>query len=199
MVNVFSGFQRPTAGTVRMGNIVLSKMSAPDVAKAGIARSFQAGRLFRELTVLENLVVPGISTGLKQRDAEKRAYAILERVGLSDMADTVSSSLTYGNERRVGIARALALDPAFLLLDEPASGMNDAECAALVDVIASIPAEFGCGVMLIEHNMDVVMRVCSRIQVMDGGRTLVCGTPLEVQQNADVKRAYLGSKSGEVK
>lgn len=199
MVNVLSGFQRPTVGFVRMGGTVLSSMSAADVAKAGVARSFQAGRLFRELTVLENLIVPGVSTGLRLSDAEQRARTILDRVGLSGIADTVCSSLTYGYERRVGIARALALDPAFILLDEPASGMNDAECAALVEVIASIPAEFGCGVMLIEHNMDVVMKVCSRIHVMDGGRTLVCGTPHEVQQNEDVKRAYLGTKSSEAK
>jgi branched-chain amino acid transport system ATP-binding protein len=106
-----------------------------------------------------------------------------------------ADTLPYGDERRVGIARVLATTPQFAFLDEPAAGMSDAECDDLMALISDIPGRFGCGVLLIEHNMRVVMGVCHRIQVIDSGRTLVEGEPTAIQSNPDVIRAYLGSKS----
>jgi branched-chain amino acid transport system ATP-binding protein len=109
-----------------------------------------------------------------------------------------ADTLPYGDERRVGIARALATSPRFAFLDEPAAGMSDAECDDLMGLISQIPGRFGCGVLLIEHNMRVIMGVCHRIHVIDSGRTVVEGVPREIQNNPDVIRAYLGSKSGKL-
>jgi branched-chain amino acid transport system ATP-binding protein len=114
-------------------------------------------------------------------------------VGIADVADKIAGSLPYTQERLVGIARALALEPKFLMLDEPAAGMNDAEGAQLVDLITRIPAQYGCGVLLIEHNMPVVMSVCERLHVLRGGRTLAFGPREEVRRNPEVIESYLGS------
>jgi branched-chain amino acid transport system ATP-binding protein len=197
MVNVLSGFQRPTRGHFMIGGRDASDWGPQKLAKAGVARSFQAARLFREMTVLENLMVAGIGIGRKGRMIEDSAADVLGWMGLSHVARRRCDALSYGDERRVSIARALALEPKFILLDEPASGMNDSECEALMRTIASIPARFGCGVLLIEHNMKVIMGVCQRIHVLDGGRSLAEGTPDQVQTDPDVRRAYLGSKANQ--
>ena len=116
-------------------------------------------------------------------------------MGFGHRAHNYADTLPYGDERRVGIGRALAMAPHFVLLDEPAAGMSDAECDELMGLIARIPADFGCGVLLIEHNMRVIMGVCDRIHVIDSGRTIMEGTPQEIQTNPEVIRAYLGSRS----
>lgn len=195
LVNVLTGFQAPTEGLILLDDQPLTGMKARDHARAGIARSFQAARLFRDMTVEENLIVAGLGTGLGRRAARERAREILDWIGCARLAETLCNSLSYGDERRIGIARALALGPAFALLDEPASGMNEAECTALMRVVSDIPARFDCGVLLIEHNMTVIMGVCQRIHVLDGGRSLAEGTPAEVQADPAVRRAYLGEKA----
>lgn len=195
LVNVLTGFQPPTEGRVLLGDRPLTGMKARDVARAGIARSFQAARLFRDMTVEENLVVAGLSAGLGRRLARERAREILDWIGCIRIAETICDGLSYGDERRISIARALALGPAFALLDEPASGMNESECEALMRVISELPERFDCGVLLIEHNMTVIMGVCQRIHVLDGGRSLAEGTPEEVQADTTVRRAYLGDKA----
>lgn len=195
LVNVLTGFQPATEGRVLLDDRSLAGMKARDVARAGIARSFQAARLFRDLTVEENLTVAGLGSGLSGRAAHDRAREILNWIGCAHIAEVTCDSLSYGDERRIGIARALTMGPSFALLDEPASGMNDSECAALMRVIGELPARFNCGVLLIEHNMTVIMGVCQRIHVLDGGRSLAEGTPEEVQANPAVRRAYLGEKA----
>ena len=195
MVNVLSGFQRPTRGHVILEAQDVSGWGAQKIARAGVGRSFQAARLFRDMTVTENLMVAGIGTGRRGRAVADAAADVLEWMGLSHVARRRCDALSYGDERRVSIARALALAPKFILLDEPASGMNESECEALMHTIAGIPGRFGCGVLLIEHNMKVIMGVCQRIHVLDGGRSLAEGTPEEVQNDPDVRRAYLGSKA----
>jgi branched-chain amino acid transport system ATP-binding protein len=195
MVNVLSGFQQPTQGTVKLNGAQVAAKGPHMTARAGIGRTFQAGRLFKELSVGENLCVAAMGVGLKATQARKRAAAILDWMGCAEMIDHRCDSLSYGNERRIGIGRALALDPLFALLDEPASGMNDAECDALMRLISSIPRDFGCGVLLIEHNMEVIMGACERIHVLDGGKSIAEGTPAEIQQNQAVRRAYLGDKA----
>lgn len=197
MVNVLSGFQRPTSGNIRLDGVDVSGLSAREIAQAGVGRSFQAARLFRAMTVEENLSVAAIGSGLSRRLAHERALDILDWMGLANKATQRCDSLSYGDERRISIARALALQPSFALLDEPASGMNDAECEALMDVIAQLPRRFGCGVLLIEHNMKVIMGVCERIHVLDGGQSLAEGTPAEIQMNPVVRRAYLGEKASD--
>ncbi len=195
LVNVLTGFQAPTKGRVLLDDQPLTGKKARDVARAGVARSFQAARLFRDMTVQENLVVAALGAGLPRRAAEARAQEILAWIGCTAIAELTCDGLSYGDERRISIARALAMGPSFALLDEPASGMNEAECAALMEVISDLPARFDCGVLLIEHNMTVIMGVCQRIHVLDGGRSLAEGTPQEVQADPAVRRAYLGEKA----
>ncbi|TDQ92242.1 ABC transporter ATP-binding protein [Paraburkholderia silvatlantica] len=194
MVNVLSGFQRPTQGSVTLDGIEVGARGPHYAARIGVGRTFQAGRLFRDLTVGENLTIAAMGAGMGMRKARWRAGAILNWMGCEDMAQQRCDSLSYGNERRIGIGRALALAPKFVLLDEPASGMNDAESDALMRLIASIPGEFDCGVLLIEHNMEVIMGACERIHVLDGGRTIAEGNPAAIMHNPDVRRAYLGDK-----
>ena len=194
MVNVLSGFQKPSPGSVVVDGTDMSKLSARRMAQAGIARSFQSARLFRQLTVMQNLTVAGLGIGLAKREAEEEATQILDWVGYRHGHHRLCNSLTYSDERRVSIARALALRPSFTLLDEPASGMNDRECDQLMETIVNIPKRFGCGVMLIDHNMQVIMGVCHRVHVLDGGKSLAEGTPDEVKKDPIVLRAYLGDK-----
>jgi len=199
LVNVLTGFQAPTEGRVLLDDRPLTGLKARDVARAGVARSFQAARLFRDMTVLENLVVAGLGAGLPRRAALGRAQEILDWIGCTAISHLTCDGLSYGDERRISIARALAMGPSFALLDEPASGMNETECAALMRVISELPARFDCGVLLIEHNMTVIMGVCQRIHVLDGGRSLAEGTPDEVQANPVVRRAYLGEKADQTR
>lgn len=198
LVNVLTGFQAPTEGRVLLEDRPLTGMKARNVARAGVARSFQAARLFRDMTVQENLVVAGLGAGMPRRVATERSQEILDWIGCTPIAHLTCDGLSYGDERRISIARALAMGPSFALLDEPASGMNETECAALMAVISELPARFDCGVLLIEHNMTVIMGVCQRIHVLDGGRSLAEGTPDEVQANPAVRRAYLGEKADQV-
>ncbi len=195
LVNCFTGFQRPTEGQVLLGRDATSDWTPDQFRAAGVARTFQAGRLFRDMTVLENVEVTAVALGLSRRAAAERAMAMLEWIGLASQAQRIAGTLPYTDERRVGIARALILSPAFILLDEPAAGMSDAECEDLAEWIASIPRRFNCGVLLIEHNMRVIMGVSDHIHVLDGGRTLAAGTPAEIQANPAVIAAYLGMET----
>ncbi|KQT62934.1 MULTISPECIES: ABC transporter ATP-binding protein [unclassified Aureimonas] len=192
MVNVLTGFQKTKPGAVLLDERNVSSLSATDMARAGIARSFQAARLFRGLSVIENLTVAGLGIGLSKKQAIEQSRDILEWMGLQREADQSCTSLSYSSERRVSIARALALRPSFVLLDEPASGMNDQECENLMEVIVRIPKQIECGVMLIEHNMQVIMGVCHRVHVLDGGRSLAEGPPERIKTDPLVLRAYLG-------
>ncbi|WGS19198.1 MULTISPECIES: ABC transporter ATP-binding protein [unclassified Bradyrhizobium] len=193
MVNCFTGFQEPSSGEIRVGELVTSAWSPERYRKAGICRTFQAGRLFREMTVLENVEVTAAGLGRSRQVSRRLALDILGYFGLADKAHIVAGTLPYTDERRVGIARALVVAPAFVLLDEPAAGMTNAECDELMRAISQIPGSFACGVLLVEHNMRVVMGVCDRIHVLDGGRTIAEGTPTEIQTNTAVINAYLGT------
>ncbi len=195
LVNCLTGFQRPTEGRVLLGREETAGWRPDKFRSAGVARTFQAGRLFRDMTVLENVEVTAVALGLSRRAAAVRAMAMLDWIGLADQANRIAGTLPYTDERRVGIARALILSPAFILLDEPAAGMSDAECEDLAEWVASIPHRFDCGVLLIEHNMRVIMGVSNRIHVLDGGRTLAEGTPAEIQDNPAVIAAYLGMET----
>jgi len=195
LVNCLTGFQAPTSGRILLGREQTAGWSPDKFRKNGVARTFQAGRLFREMTVLENVEATAVGLGLGRRAAAERAMAMLDWIRLAAQANRIAGTLAYTDERRVGIARALILSPAFLLLDEPAAGMSDGECEDLVEWVATIPQRFDCGVLLIEHNMRVIMDVCARIHVLDGGRSLAEGSPREIQENPAVMAAYLGMEA----
>jgi branched-chain amino acid transport system ATP-binding protein len=163
------------------------------ISRLGLARTFQGVRMFTRLTVLENVEAAAAGAGLRRAHARRRAGALLERMGLSDRADERPGSLSAGIERRLGIVRALAGEPRFLLLDEPAAGMNEAETDQLLSDLSVIREDFGCGVLLIEHDMRLIMRLCERIQVLDYGKTLAVGTPEEIRTDPAVLEAYLGT------
>jgi branched-chain amino acid transport system ATP-binding protein len=198
-VNVLTGFQQPSTGDVLVDGVSILGLSAHRIARLGVARTFQAARLFSSLTVLENVMVAATNAAGKTDNDYLRARDILRWVGCADKANQLSLALSYGDQRRVAIARSLALSPKYVLLDEPAAGMNERECDQLVSLISEMPDRWGCGVLLIEHNMSVVMRTCGRILVLDGGKPIAEGTPAAIQANVDVRRAYLGDKETTVR
>jgi branched-chain amino acid transport system ATP-binding protein len=194
LVNCMTGFQAPTEGRILLGGSSTAGWTAEHFRHKGVARTFQAGRLFKGLTVLENVEVTGNGMGLSRRQAHRLALEMIDWLGLGERGDVVAGALPYTDERRVGIARALLAGPAFLLLDEPAAGMSDAECDELLRIVTDIPKSFGCGILLIEHNMRMVMGACDLIHVLDSGKTIAEGTPAEIQRNKAVLAAYLGSE-----
>ena len=192
LVNVLSGFQKPSAGEVCLeGRRFVG--AAPDAfARAGIARTFQAVRLFKGLSVSENLEVSLAANGLSRRQARARAKALLAEFLPGDRGRMPAAALTYGEERKAGIARALALEPRYLLLDEPAAGMAAAEVEDLRTAIARVRAAYGCGILVGEHNMALIFALCDRIHVLGSGRTIAVGAPDDISANAKVREAYLG-------
>jgi branched-chain amino acid transport system ATP-binding protein len=195
LVNVLTGFQRPTAGSIQIDERDMTGYAPRHFAKAGIGRTFQNVRLFKDMTVIENLEVGAVAKGASRRSATADAANLLSWIGLARKATMTADSLSYGEERIVGIARSLMGRPRYLLLDEPAAGLNESEARELIHIIAEVPRRFGCGIMLIEHNMQVVMGVCQRIHVIGNGVTLANGTPREIQMNRTVIEAYLGTRA----
>jgi branched-chain amino acid transport system ATP-binding protein len=192
LVNLVTGFDTPTSGTVELGGRDVTGWSAPRRARAGLTRTFQHSRAFRALTTRENVEVAALGVGASARTARRRAGELLELLGLTPVAETRADALAHGDERRLGVARALAMEPAFVLMDEPAAGLPEAEVPEFAAVVRSVRDEHEAGVLLIDHNVGLVMDVCDRIHVLDQGRTLVEGTPAEVRANLDVAAAYLG-------
>jgi branched-chain amino acid transport system ATP-binding protein len=195
LVNVLSGFDRPSAGTVEVDGRDVTGWSSHRRARAGLARTFQHSRSFRSLSVRENVEVAALGVGARAREARRRADELLGLLGLRDAADTPAATLAHGDERRLGVARALATEPQYVLLDEPAAGLSEAEVPDFADVVRSVRDEHEAGVLLIDHNMALVMAVCDRIHVLDQGRTLAQGTPAEIRENLDVTAAYLGESA----
>ncbi len=195
LVNALSGFQKPTAGTVLMNGHDVTGLSPHKLARRGLARTFQSVRLFPGLTVLENVELGGVGVGMRRPAARKWARELLERLKLDDMAGLYGIGLPHGLERRLGIVRALAAKPTFLMLDEPAAGLNEQESDELVDSLALIRDDFSCALVVIEHDMRLIMRLCERIQVIDYGKTISIGTPAQVRSDPAVLTAYLGRRA----
>jgi branched-chain amino acid transport system ATP-binding protein len=197
LVNVFTGFDLPTDGAVELRGREITRWSAHRRARAGLTRTFQHSRSLRALSVRENVEVAALGVGVGAREAARRAKDLLERLALTELADTRAGSLAQGDERRLGVARALVTEPDFVLMDEPAAGLPEAEVPDFADVVRSVRDEHRAGVLLIDHNMALVMGVCDRIHVLDQGRTLAAGTPEEIRGDLDVAAAYLGETAVE--
>jgi branched-chain amino acid transport system ATP-binding protein len=192
LVNLMTGFDLPTSGTVELDGREITDWSPHRRARSGLARTFQHSKPFRDLTVRENVEVAALGAGAGAGEARRRAGELLELLGLSAQADAPGGALAHGDERRLGVARALAMRPSFVLMDEPAAGLPEAEVPEFAAVVRAVRDDHGAGVLLIDHNMALVMDVCDRIHVLDQGRTLAEGTPAEVRGNLDVAAAYLG-------
>jgi branched-chain amino acid transport system ATP-binding protein len=195
LVNVMTGFDTPTSGTVELAGRGITGWSAHRRARAGLARTFQHSRSFRELTVRENVEVAALGVGAGTRRARRRADELLDLLGLQAHERAPAGLLAHGDERRLGVARALATEPRFVLMDEPAAGLPEAEVPDFASVVRSVRDDHEVGVLLIDHNMALVMSVCDRIVVLDQGRTLAEGTPAEIRGNLDVAAAYLGDSA----
>ena len=192
LVNVLSGFDVPSPGTVELEGRDITSWSPHRRGRSGLARTFQHSRSFAALTVRENVEVAALGSGTRPRAARRRAARLLELLGLEERRSQAAGSLAHGDERKLGVARALASEPRYLLLDEPAAGLPEAEVPEFAAVVRSVRDEHAAGVLLIDHNMALVMDVCDRIQVLDQGRTLAEGAPTEIRANLDVAAAYLG-------
>jgi len=195
LVNLLSGFDRPSAGEVLLEGRDVTRWPAHRRGRHGLARTFQHSHAFRSLSVRENVEVAGLGVGSPSREAARRAAELLELLDLSPYADAPAAALAHGDERRLGVARALASDPRFVLLDEPAAGLPEAEVPGFAAVVRAVRDDRGAGVLLIDHNMALIMRVCDRIHVLDQGETLAEGTPDEIRANLDVAAAYLGERA----
>jgi branched-chain amino acid transport system ATP-binding protein len=192
LVNLLSGFDLPSSGKVELEGRDVTRWSAHRRGRAGLARTFQHSRSFRNLTVRENVEVAALGAGSRPREARRRAAELVALLALDAYADASAAQLPHGDERRLGVARALATKPTFVLMDEPAAGLPEAEVPEFASVVRAIRDEHETGVLLIDHNMALVMSVSDRVQVLDQGRTLAEGTPAEIRANLDVTAAYLG-------
>jgi len=211
--NLLTSVYQPTRGSILLKGIDTKGMNTAKVNKMGIARTFQNIRLFNDMTALDNVKV-GMHNEIKcsfissllhlpgyykaEKKANQKAMELLEFMGLGDIADQKAGSLPYGVQRRLEICRALASNPAIILLDEPAAGMNPSETAELMHQIRRIRDTFHIAIFLIEHDMNLVMNVCEAIAVVNYGRIIAKGTPEEVRANPAVIEAYLGREDGEI-
>ena len=193
LVNVLSGFQKPDSGTVTLDGVDITGRTPTRLARDGLGRTFQASLPFPHLTALESVAVGAMGIGVGRRRAAAVAADVLARLSLLGHAAQPAGSLTPAGQRLLGVARALATRPRYLLLDEPAAGLNEVECGELIEVLRGVIRDFGCGILLIEHEMSIVMELCPQIQVLDDGMTLRKGTPEEIQSDPAVVEAYLGS------
>jgi branched-chain amino acid transport system ATP-binding protein len=196
-MNAVSGFVPLTAGTVAIDGHLVSGLSPQKLVGLGLVRTFQDVATFPELTVFENIELGALGAGLSRRRARERTWQLIDGLGLRSVARLPASALPHGEERRVGVARAVAVEPKFLLLDEPAAGLDDAESLALTESIAQLRQDLGCGVLLVEHDMRIIFRICERIQVLDYGKSIAVGSADEIRTNKSVIAAYLGEKGAQ--
>jgi len=207
--NLITGIYQPTEGTISLSGDKLNGRSPHEIASLGIGRTFQNMLLWRHMTVLEHVKMAryakltygliGAFFGTAKRykeeaESEEKAHYLLKMMGVDQFADQIVLNLAYGAQRRVEMARALAMEPKVLFLDEPTAGMNPEELVQMMDIIRKIHGELGLAIFLIEHRMKVVMELCQRIQTLVFGEVIAEGTPEEIQSNPSVIDAYLGKE-----
>lgn len=205
--NILSGVIHPTTGHIYFNGNWITNFKPHKISTLGIARTFQNIRVFEELTVIDNIkvafhthhgkgIVPTLihlpSFVRSEKNIHYKALEILDLFYLLPLKDEITRNLSYGDQRRVELARAIASDPVLLLLDEPTAGFNPQETVQMMDLISYIHKKQNLTTILVEHDMKVIMGVCERIQVLDQGRVLATGTPEEIKQNKKVVEAYLG-------
>lgn len=205
--NLLTGVYKPTEGSVKISGVNTFNLKTNKIVELGISRTFQNIRIYKQLSVLDNVrisldqkenysTLAAIFRTKKFRNMEseltKKALEYLRMFDLESMANNRADSLSYGNQRKLEIARALACNPKLLLLDEPAAGMNPNETQELMEIIRNIRDNMGISILLIEHDMDLVMGICERLYVLNFGEIIAKGNPLEIQNNPEVIKAYLG-------
>jgi branched-chain amino acid transport system ATP-binding protein len=198
LVNILTGFDMPSSGRVELEGRDVTRWRPDRRGRNGLARTFQQGHLFRGLSVRENVEVAALGAGAWGREPRRRADRLLEILGLESRADAPAALLPHGEERKLGVARALATEPRFVLMDEPAAGLHEEEVAEFAEVVRTVREEAEAGVLLIDHNVALIMDVCDRVHVLDRGRTLAVGIPDEIRRNLDVATAYLGAGTSAV-
>ena len=205
--NLLTGVYKPTDGDISINQISINKKTTPQIVAFGVARTFQNIRLFKELTVLDNVKM-ALNSSMKyntfeaifrlprfwkeEKEITDKALDLLDIFDMAEMANITAGNLSYGQQRKLEIARALATNPKLLLLDEPAAGMNPNETKELMNTISFIRNKFKIAILLIEHDMDLVMGICERLYVLNFGRIIASGLPDEIQNNKEVIAAYLG-------
>lgn len=210
LFNVITANYKPSSGRVRLNNESITHLKPNQIVNKGIARTFQNIRLFNSMTVLENVLI-GLNSAIhytyleaalrlgrffkQEQHAKQRALELMAYIGIEHYADTMATNLSYGLQRKVEIARALATSPQILLLDEPAAGMNPKETDELAELIFKMKADFGLTILLIEHDMPFVNKLCDRVLVLDYGKMLFTGTAHDAINHPEVIAAYLGDMS----
>ncbi|MBP6407712.1 MAG: ABC transporter ATP-binding protein [Fusobacteriaceae bacterium] len=207
LFNLLTGVYKATSGNIEIVGIDINKKSTPEIVGLGLARTFQNIRLFKELTVLDNVKLALNNTmsyktitamfrlpkfRREEEEITEKALELLDIFEMAEMANVTAGNLSYGQQRKLEIARALATGPKLLLLDEPAAGMNPQETKELMETISFIREKFKITILLIEHDMGLVMGICERLYVLNFGRLIAQGTPVEIQNNPEVITAYLG-------
>lgn len=192
LINIISGVLTPSAGRVTIDSADVTGGQPHDIARRGLARTFQTARLFSSLTVRENIQLSLMAAS--QDNIDLKAEELMQRFGIIQWAAVEASTLAYGIQRRLEIARAVGVKPKFLLLDEPAAGLNEEESELLLKTIDRLPDEsnLGCAILIVEHNLAMIMRLCDRVHVLNEGQTIAEGPPEEVRNDGQVIEAYLG-------
>ena len=207
LFNLLTGVYKATSGNIEIVGIDINKKSTPEIVGLGLARTFQNIRLFKELTVLDNVKLALNNTmsyktitamfrlpkfRREEEEITEKVLELLDIFEMAEMANVTAGNISYGQQRKLEIARALATGPKLLLLDEPAAGMNPQETKELMETISFIREKFKITILLIEHDMGLVMGICERLYVLNFGRLIAQGTPVEIQNNPEVITAYLG-------
>jgi branched-chain amino acid transport system ATP-binding protein len=193
LINLITGFDLADSGTIALDGEDVTRWGPARRARAGMARTFQQGRVFGELSVRENVELGALGVAVRASEARRRADELLAAMELGDHARLPAGELPHGEQRKIAVARALAARPRYLLMDEPAAGLFEHHVAAFAQVIRSVRDSYGPGVLIVDHNMALIMEVSDRIEVLDQGKTIARGSPGEIRANIDVAAAYLGA------
>ncbi len=195
-INVITGLLYITSGSVHLGSLDITGWPPHKIARAGLARTFQFVRLFKDFTVRENVEVAVVASGgARGKEVAERATRALRQLGILHLADLPARVLPQGEERLVEIARAIATQPRFLLLDEPGAGLNDAEIETFLPTLLRLREAIGCGVVIVDHDMRLIMNLCDRIHVLNYGKTIGDGSPEQIRNEPAVIEAYLGAEA----